>query len=298
MGRVVVTGGGGFIGSHLVDALIENGLEVTIIDTLGVNRERYVHPRAYLAKMSVTSSDIRDYCLGAEYIFHCAALPRIQPSIRNPELFHDVNVNGTLNVLMAAKEAGVKRVIYSASSSVYGDQKTLPLREDMTPHPKNPYALQKLIGEMYCRFFWELYGLETVSLRYFNVYGPRQADVGAYATVIGIFLKQWREGVPLTIVPDGTQTRDFTHVSDVVRANLSAMTSPTVGQGEVINIGTGEAHSIFDVAKFFGGQWQFCEPRIGEARHTRADIRKARELLHWQPSVSLEEGIEELKKTA
>lgn len=293
--RVVVTGGDGFIGSNLADALVKLGYEVDIIDTLEENHGKYLNPAAYHVHMSITSDGIRDYLAGADCIFHLAALPRIQPSITRPDLFHDVNVNGTLNILLAARDAGVKRVVYSASSSAYGDQDTLPLHENMTPYPKNPYALQKLIGEQYCRLFSEVYGLETVSLRYFNVYGPRQPAIGSYATVIGIFLKQWREGKPLTIVPDGTQTRDFTHVSDIVRANLNAMASENIGRGEVINIGTGKEHSILEVAAMVGGSTVFCEPRTGEARATRADTTKAKKLLGWEPTIFLEDGIARLK---
>lgn len=296
--KVVVTGGDGFIGSHLVDALITMGHAVTVVDTLEVNGGRYINSSAALEKISVKSPDLPRVFSGAQCVFHLAALPRIQPSIVDPARFHDVNVNGTFNVLMAAKEAGVKRVIYSASSSVYGDQETLPLHEGMKPCPKNPYALQKLVGEMYCALFSELYGLHTVSLRYFNVYGPRQPESGAYATVIGIFLRQWLEKEPLTIVPDGRQTRDFTHVKDIVRANILAMETDRVGRGEVINIGTGMEYSILEVADFFGGEKKWAPERRGEARRTCADVRKAKELLGWEPTTTLPKGIRDLRVMA
>ena len=202
---------------------------------------------------------------------------------------------GTLNVLVAAKEGGVKRVVYSASSSAYGDQKEMPLREDMPAHPKSPYGLQKYIGELYCKLWSEVYALETVSLRYFNVYGPRIDPSGAYPLAIGQFLKQRSEGKPITITGDGKQTRDFTHVRDVVRANLLAAESSKVGKGEVINIGAGKNFSINKVAEMIGGEVVHIAPRL-EPHDTLADNSLAKNLLGWTPAVSLEEGIAELKK--
>jgi UDP-glucose 4-epimerase len=204
-------------------------------------------------------------------------------------------VNGTLNVLVAAREGGVKRVIYSASSSAYGDQKVMPLAEAMTPNPKSPYGLQKYVGELYCKVWSEVHGLETVSLRYFNVYGPRMNPDGAYALAIGKFLKQRKEGNPLTIWGDGTQTRDFTHVRDVVRANLLAAESEKVGKGEVINIGAGRNFSVNQLAELIGGPVVHEPPRV-EPHDTRADNSLAKKLLGWKPEVKLEEGIEELKR--
>ena len=204
-------------------------------------------------------------------------------------------MNGTLNVLVAAKDAGVKRVVYSASSSAYGNQDTLPLREDMEARPMSPYGLQKYIGELKCRLFYQVYGLETVSLRYFNVYGPRAPVEGAYALVIGKFLDQRKKGEPLPVVPDGKQSRDFTHVRDVVRANILAAESDKVGKGEVINIGGGHNRSVLEIAELIGGPWKFVEPRL-EPKHTLADITKAKNLLGWEPQVRLEEGIGELKQ--
>ena len=186
-------------------------------------------------------------------------------------------------------------VIYSASGSAYGNQKTLPLREDMIPMPKSPYGLHKYIGEQYCRVWSAVYGIETVSLRYFNVYGPRMNPGGAYALAIGKFLKQKKEGRPLTIWGDGTQTRDFTHVSDVVRANLLAMKSEKVGKGEVINIGAGRNFSVNELAKLIGGPIVHEPPRI-EPHDTLADSSLAKKLLGWKPTVALEEGIAELRK--
>lgn len=293
--KTIVTGGAGFIGSHVVDALVALGDSVHVIDNLLTGKREYVHPAATLHEV-----DIRDFenlapiFKGAERVFHLAALPRVQPSIQDPRTTNDINVTGTLNVLVAARDAGVRRLVYSASSSAYGDQEKLPFTENMTPNPMSPYALQKYVGELYTRLFSELYALETVSLRYFNVYGPRIATEGAYALAIGRFLEQRKMGKPLTIVPDGTQSRDSTHVRDVVRANLLAAESPHAGRGETINIGGGSNHTVLELAALIGGPTVFIEPRI-EPKHTRADIAKAKELLGWEPTVKFEQGIRELK---
>lgn len=294
--KVIITGGAGFIGSHLVDALIERGFRVTAIDHLPTGKRERVHPDAEFHNKDIRNFDeIAPLFKDMMYVFHTAALPRVQFSIANPQLTHDVNVTGTLNVLLAARDAKVKRVIYSASSSAYGNQDTLPLREDMEPRPVSPYGLQKLQGEMLCRMFSEVYNLETVSLRYFNVYGPGASTEGAYALVVGRFLEQRKRGEKLTIVPDGTQSRDFTHVRDVVRANIIAAASEKAGKGEVINIGGGSNKSVLEVARLIGGPHIFIEPRL-EPKHTLADITKAKELLGWEPQVKFEEGILELKK--
>lgn len=294
--KVIVTGGAGFIGSHLADALLERGFEVHSIDVKTEDGISYANPAVKYHRVDIRNYDsLLSIFRGAKYVFHTAALPRVQPSIQDPRTTHDVNVNGTLNALLAAREAGVKRVIYSSSSSVYGNQETLPLREDMEPRPLSPYGLQKYIGELKCRLFSQVYGLETVSLRYFNVYGPRAPTEGDYALVIGRFIEQRRRGEPLTIVPDGTQSRDFTHVRDVVSANLLAAESDKVGRGEVINIGGGRNWSVNEVADLIGGPRIFIEPRL-EPKHTLADITKAREFLGWEPEISFENGIRELKQ--
>ena len=247
--KIIVTGGAGFIGSNLVDALIKEGHSVTVIDNLFTGKKSQVNKKAKFIKQDICNlKKIKPYFRGADYVFHLAAIARIQPSIINPAPTMQDNVMGTLNVLLAARDAKVKRVVYSASSSSYGDQDTLPLHEEMTPRFKSPYSLSKYVGEELCRLFSNLYNLETVSLRYFNVYGPRQLLTGAYATVVGVFLKQFRLGKPLTIVGDGNIQRDFTHVFDVVKANILASQSKKVGKGEVINIGTGKNYSINEVA--------------------------------------------------
>lgn len=292
MAKVLVTGGAGFIGSNLVDALINEGHQVRIIDNLSTGKKEYLNPKA-----DFFEADLRDFAKispifeGVDFVFHQAALPRIQYCIEYPKESNDVNVGATLNVLLASKEAGVKRLIYAASSSAYGNQSSLPLKETAVCLPLNPYALQKYVGELYCKIFWEIYKLPTVCLRYFNVYGPRASQEGAYALVIGTFLSQKKEGKPLTITGDGNQSRDFTWVFDIVRANLLAMNSDKVGRGEVINIGGGKNHSINALAQMVGGQTSHIPERIGEIRDTLADISLAKELLGWEPQVSLPEGV-------
>jgi UDP-glucose 4-epimerase len=293
---VVVTGGAGFIGSNLVDALIENGYEVHVIDNLSGGKMENVNPKAVFHKKDIRNlEDIKPIMAGATYVFHLAALPRVQYSIEHPTETNEVNVNGTLNVLIAAHEAKVKKVIYSASSSAYGDQPVMPLREEMPANPKSPYGLQKYIGELSCRLWSGVYGLPTVCLRYFNVYGPRFDADGAYALVIGKFLKQVSEGKPMTITGDGKQTRDFTHVSDVVMANILAALSPKVGEGDVFNIGAGQNQSINKIASLIGGPVEHIPARL-EPHDTLADNSKARKILGWVPMVSIEKGIADLKK--
>ncbi|MCR4330746.1 MAG: NAD-dependent epimerase/dehydratase family protein [Patescibacteria group bacterium] len=292
--KMVIVGGAGFIGSHVTDALVLRGFNVHVIDNLSAGKREYVNDKATLHVVDIVNyEDIAPIIAGAYAVFHFAALPRVQYSIEHPIETNTVNVGGLLNVLEAARSGGVKRVIYSASSSVYGDQEKMPLTEDMRASPLSPYGLQKYIGELYCALFSTVYGLKTVSLRYFNVYGPRQDPEGAYALVIGKFLKQKAEGIPLTITGDGTQTRDFTHVSDVVHANLLSMESEHVGSGEAVNIGGGKNYSINEIARIIGGSVEYVSPRI-EPHDTLADTTRAKELLGWEPQISLEEGIKEL----
>jgi len=294
--KAVVTGGAGFIGSNLVDGLIEKGYDVHVIDNLVAGKRENVNPKAVFHEKDIRNlEDMHVIMENAKYVFHLAAVPRVQFSIEHPIQTNEVNVDGTLNVLKAAHEAGVKKVVFSASSSAYGDQPIMPLREDMPANPKSPYGLHKYIGELYCRLFSEIYGLPTVSLRYFNVYGPRLDPTGAYALVMGLFLRLRSEGKPLTITGDGTQTRDFTHVRDVVRANILAAESETVGHGEVINIGAGNNHTINHLAELMGGEVEHIAARL-EPHDTLADNSLAKKLLGWEPTVSFEEGIAELKK--
>ncbi|MBI2024711.1 MAG: NAD-dependent epimerase/dehydratase family protein [Candidatus Harrisonbacteria bacterium] len=289
--KYVVTGGAGFIGSHLTDELINQGHKVVVLDNLSTGKRENVNPKAEFVKADITKlAEMRPHFSGADGVFHVAALPRVQVSIEDPDKTHDVNVNGTLNVLIAARDAKIKRIVYSASSSAYGNVEAMPLREDMKPKPMSPYGLQKYIGEEYGRLFSLLYGLETVSLRYFNVYGPRMAEAGAYLTVMRVFLNQKNASTPMTIVGDGEQTRDFTHVYDVVRANLLAMNGDKVGKGEVINIGGGKNYSVNQIATLVGGPKIHVDPRI-EPRHTLADNSLAKKLLGWEPKMNLEKEI-------
>ncbi len=291
---VLVTGGAGFIGSNLVSALIDRGLRVRIVDNFTTGKRSQLDLRADLLEADIRDiQSIRPAFAGVDCVFHVAAMPRVPLSIEKPVETHMVNVIGTLNVLIAARDAGVRRVVYSGSSSVYGEQPRLPLREDMTPNPLNPYALQKLTGEYYTRLFHRLFSMQTLTLRYFNVFGPRMAHEGAYVTVISVFLRARREGKPLTIHGDGEQTRDFTHVYDVVRANLLAMDCPTA-DGRAINVGNGRNISINRVAELIGGPRVNLPPRPGDARHTLADNSEAQRTLGWRPEVKFEDGLAEL----
>ena len=296
MAKCIVTGGAGFIGSNLVDELIKRGDEVVIVDNLSTGRKENINPKARFHKEDIRNLDsLIDIFKGADYIYHLAALARVQPSIEDPITYHDVNVNGTLNVLEAARQVGAKKVIFSASSSAYGDQEEMPLREDMPAHPMSPYALHKYIGERYLKLYNEIYGLPTVALRYFNIYGNRQPLEGDYCLVMGIFANQKLKGEPMTITGDGENRRDFTSVVDAVRANIMAAESDKVGKGEVINIGRGANYSVNELAEMIGGPSINIEARI-EPKETLADNSKAKELLAWEPTVELSDWIVEYKK--
>jgi UDP-glucose 4-epimerase len=293
---VLVTGGAGFIGSHLTDALLRRGLRVRAMDNLSTGRRQHLNPGAELVEADIRElASMRPALAGIHTVFHTAALARVPLSIDKPVETHMVNVVGTLNVLVASRDAGVRRVIFSGSSSVYGNQDALPLHEQMPPNPLNPYALQKLAGEQYTRLFHQLYGMETLTLRYFNVFGPRMATIGAYVTVIGVFLRLRREGKPLTVHGDGNQSRDFTHVRDVVRANLLAMECDQA-DGRALNIGHGSRVSINQIAEMIGGPREYLASRPGDMRHTLADFSLAETVLGWRPQVATEEGVKELMK--
>jgi nucleoside-diphosphate-sugar epimerase len=293
----VVTGGAGFIGSHIVDALVARGDEVHIIDNYagGKYEDRFNQKETYHELDVRATADIQKVMEGADAVFHLAALPRVAYSVAHPVETTETNVVGTASVLTAAAGAKVRRVVYSASGSAYGEQKTMPLTETMPANPVNPYGLQKHVGELFMKVWSHTYGIETVSLRYFNIYGSRIDPKGPYALAVGAFLLARKEGRPLTIFGDGTITRDYTHVRDAVRANFLAAESPKVGKGEVINIGAGRNVTIKTLAEIIGGEITYGPPRI-EAHDSKADNRLAKELLGWEPTITLEEGIAELKK--
>jgi len=293
---LLVTGGAGFIGSNLVDALIAHGHPVRILDNFENGKRGNLNPKADLIAADIRDAEaIHAAFEGVDTVFHVAALPRIPLSIADPVRTHMTNVVGTLNVLVASRDAGVRRVIYSGSSSVYGTQPTMPLRETMAPNPLNPYALQKSVGEQYTRMFHRFFGLQTLTLRYFNVYGPRMTFDGAYVTVIAAFLEACKRGLPLTIHGDGEQTRDFTHVSDVVEANIMAMRAAT-GDGRALNIGAGHNVSVNRIAALIGGPITRGAPRAGDMRDTLADISEAANILGWRPKVTIEDGLAALLK--
>ena len=299
MKKSVVTGGAGFIGSHIVDALVEKGFEVHVIDNYAAGKR----DDRFNAKATYHDADIREYdsiapiIAGSDYVFHEAALPRVQFSIQNPLETFAVNAMGSANVLRAAHQGGAKKVVVASSGSVYGDQTVMPLVETMTPAPKSPYGLQKRVMEEMCEMWSSVYGLGTVVLRYFNVYGTRMDPNGAYALAIAKFIKQRQDRKPITIWGDGSHTRDFTHISDVVAANLLAAESATVGKGEIFNIGAGRNISVMTLADLIGGPLVHEEERL-EPAHALADNKKARELLGWKPTAVFEDKIAELKKEA
>ena len=294
--RCVVTGGCGFIGSHIVDALVRDGCEVAVLDDLSTGNLEYLNPASELVEGSVADAEtVLAAVEGAAWVFHLAALPRVQQSVDDPIGTHAVNVNGTLNVLQAAREHGVERVVVSSSSSVYGDQETHLMTEDLAPNPLSPYGLHKLIGEQYADLFAALFGMQIVSLRYFNVYGPRQSAEGAYALVIPHFLRLRDEGKPLTIYGDGCQTRDYVHVEDVARANLNAANSELPqGRAVALNVGSGEETSVNEIAAMVGGEVEHIIPNprgAFEELRKCADTSRAKSVISWKPGILLAEGI-------
>jgi UDP-glucose 4-epimerase len=298
--RALVTGGAGFIGSHLTDALLAAGWQVRVLDDFSSGREPNV--AAARSRAEIVRGDLRDAktlaeCMaGCEVVFHQGAVPSVPRSVAEPVRTHDVNATGTLAVLEAARGAGVRRVVYAASSSAYGDTPQLPKVETMPANPRSPYALQKWAGETYCRLYTELYGLETVALRYFNVFGPRQDPKSEYAAVVPRFATACLRGEPAVIYGDGGQTRDFTFVADAVRANLLAADSPKAS-GAVVNVAGGKRVSLLEL---LGAIAEICGTRIpprhepgraGDVRDSLADLGRARDLLGYEPAVPLREGI-------
>jgi len=297
--RIVITGGAGFIGSNLATELSkEKESEVIIVDDLSTGRVsnlEKINKNINLVRGSITDLQLlKGIFKDVDYVFHQAAIPSVPRSIKDPIASNNANVNGTLNVLVAAKDCNVKKVIYASSSSVYGDTPELPKREDMVPNPLSPYAVTKLLGEYYCKVFNEVYGLKTISLRYFNVYGPRQDPYSDYAAVIPRFINRVLENKPPVIYGDGEQTRDFTFVKDVVRANIQAMKSDANG---VYNIASGNRISINELAnvimKLMGRNLKPIHeaPREGDIRHSLGDISSAKKTLSYEPQYSVEEGL-------
>ena len=298
--RYLVTGGAGFIGSHIAEALLGARESVRIFDNLATGRESNL--TALEERAQFVQGDLRDLASvraamqGVEVVFHQGALASVPRSIADPIGSLETNINGTQNVLLAARDSGVRRVVYASSSSVYGDTPTLPKREDMPTHPMSPYAVQKLSGELLCGVFTRIYGLETVALRYFNVFGPRQDPASEYAAVIPRFLTALIEKRRPIVFGDGEQTRDFTYIANVVQANLLAASS-SEAVGYALNIGCGEQISLNTVLRLAGEllgvtvDADYREPRPGDVRDSCADINLAQRLLGYRPSVSFHEGL-------
>ena len=296
MTKSLVTGGAGFIGSNLVDTLLELGHEVVCVDNESAesNEEFYWNPKAYNVKADIVDYTAMKNCMtGIDYVFHLAAESRIQPAILNPIEAVTKNCVGTCTILQAAREAGVKKVMYSSTSSGYGFNEP-PNNESQPDDCLNPYSVSKVAGEKLCKMYTNLFGLKTISFRYFNVYGERQPLKGQYAPVIGIFLRQRAADESLTIVGDGEQRRDFTHVSDVVQANILAATKDIDEEfyGTLFNVGNGQNYSINEIADKISDNQVNIPPRIGEARTTLANNNKLKSVLGWEPKVNLMEWIE------
>lgn len=295
--KSLVTGGAGFIGSHIVDKLLSLGHSVVVVDneSSGVHEHFYHNPAAEYHKIDIAEYETtKNLYKDVDYVFHCAAESRIQPTILNPLGAVRTNVLGTSTVLQCSRENNVKKVMYSSTSSAYGLANTPPLNETMPDDCLNPYSVSKVSGEKICSMYTRLFGVKTIIFRYFNVYGDREPLRGPYAPVVGLFLRQHAAGEDLTIVPDGTQRRDFTHVDDVVEANILAMSNDNHDHyGEVFNVGTGTNHSVLELAAMISDKIKMVEPRLGEAYITLADNRKLRTVFGWEPSKKLEEYIKE-----
>jgi len=307
LSRILVTGGAGFIGSHLIDRMLDEGFKVRVIDNLYTGQMDNLVQHRDKKGFRFIEGDIRNFELvknivrSVDAVFHEAALVSVNRSVENPLLSNEVNVTGTLNLLKACVDARVKRFIYASSSSVYGETETLPKHENLATMPLSPYAVSKLAAENYVRVFHDVYGLETVCLRYFNVYGPRQ-KYGPYSGVISNFINRLLEDQPPVIYGDGEQTRDFTNVQDVMEANILALSTQNA-VGEAFNIATGAATSINKLAeiiqKIMGKtnlEPVYANPRPGDIRHSYADISKARKILGYNPNFQLEKGLTDLVK--
>ncbi|MCZ6655421.1 MAG: SDR family oxidoreductase [Planctomycetota bacterium] len=300
MAHYLVTGGAGFIGSHIVRRLIADGHRVRVLDNLSTgNMDKLAD---VIDRVEFVEGDLRQEadcqaaCAGVEMVFHEAALPSVPRSVEDPQTFHANNIDGTFQLFLAAKEAGCRRIIYAASSSAYGDQPAQPKRETMLPAPLSPYALNKLVGEYYARVFYESYGLETISLRYFNVFGPHQDPESQYAAAIPAFVSAILKGEQPLIYGDGKQTRDFTHIDNVVEANMLAAVAKTT-RGQVINVACGQSVTINQVIntinKLLGTDLKprYTPPRAGDVMHSLADVTLAREVIGFEPHLMFEDGL-------
>jgi UDP-N-acetylglucosamine/UDP-N-acetyl-alpha-D-glucosaminouronate 4-epimerase len=303
MSTFLVTGGAGFIGSNIIGELVRRGEAVRVLDNLATGHIENLD--AVRQDIQWHEADIRDLesirpdFEAVDYVVHLAAIPSVPRSVSDPLTSNSANIDGTLNVLLAARDAGVKRVVFAASSAAYGDHPALPRVESQEPRPLSPYALTKLTGEYYCKIFTRVYGLETVSLRYFNIFGPHQSPDSPYSGVLSLFISAYMNGQTPTIFGDGEQSRDFTYVENAVDATLRACTAPSAS-GQVINVGTGERHTLNETIKLldriFGRQLtpRYDTPRAGDVQHSHADISLSRTLLGYEPAVRFEDG---LKKT-
>jgi len=298
--RILVTGGAGFIGSHVVSRIVAEGGAVRVVDNLStgqMDRLDALRGAIEFVKGDLADSKVSaDVVRGIDFVVHQAAVPSVQRSVNDPVGTNRANVTATLNLLESCRRAGVRRVVYAASSSAYGDTEILPKTEEMVPNPLSPYALQKLVGERYCSLYYDLYGLETVSLRYFNVFGPHQDPHSEYSAVIPKFITRLLANQPITIHGDGEQSRDFTYIDNVVDANLLALKAPNAA-GKMCNIGCGERITLNCLVTLLEKQLgvkaevNHAPPKAGDVRHSLADIERAKTLLHYQPKITVEEGL-------
>lgn len=295
--KYLVTGGAGFIGSNLTDKLIKQNHEVVIIDNLSTGKKSNINPKAKFHHLDICDFDkIKPVFGDIDCVFHLAAIPRVPISVEDPVGTSKVNILGTINVFKAAVDNKVKRVVFASSSSIYGTQKELPLKESMAPNPLSPYGLQKLVGEQMAKMFVNLYKIPIVCLRYFNVYGPKIDFDSDYSLVIGKFLRLKFQKKALTIFGDGNQSRAFCYIDDVVDANIKASQSKNINGGEIINIGQEKSHSVNFLAELIGGEIQHLPPRVGDPLHTQADTTLAKNILGWSPKVEFKDGVIKTKE--
>jgi len=304
--KILVTGGAGFIGSNLVKKLLEKKAMVRVLDNFITGKRKNIEPFKKNKNFYFIEGDLREYSLvfkaieGIDFVFHQGALPSVPRSLNDPITTNEINVLGTLNVLESAKKSGVKRIIYASSSSIYGENKTLPKKENMPVNPLSPYALSKYAGERYCQMYYKIYGLETVCLRYFNVFGPNQDPDSQYAAVIPKFINLMKKNISPVIYGDGSQSRDFTYVDNVVEANISACRATGNTAGEVFNIACGKQFTLLELVDIINEilgkniKPKFTQPRPGDVKHSFASIEKAKIELGYKPMVGFIEGLKKL----